>query len=235
MPFGFRPSSARLSSRAARSSSSAPTRLARTSTRSRSAPGQQPRRHLDDRDGAAERRRRRCRARGRCSRRRRRAATSECPADRAPRSNPSRAGRRPSASAESPARDPVARIACSNWICSSPPAVSFTRRLCASTISAMALQVAAPCDASPADRCRSVSRLTTLFLNVAQLREIDLRLAELDAPRLRVARLVEDLGDVQQRLRGNAAAIDADAAGIHFGIDERGAESPRSAARNAAA
>ena len=29
------------------------------------------------------------------------------------------------------------------------------------------------------------------------------------------------LRDVQQRLRRNAAAIDADAAGIHFAVDER--------------
>ena len=64
---------------------------------------QQPGRHLDDRDGAAERGVDRCRARGRCSRRRRPAATSGCRADRAPRSNPSRADRRPSASAGSPA------------------------------------------------------------------------------------------------------------------------------------
>ena len=50
------------------------------------------RRHLDDGDGAAERGVDACRARGRCSRRRRRAATSGCRADRARRSNPSRAG-----------------------------------------------------------------------------------------------------------------------------------------------
>ena len=37
-------------------------------------------------------------------------------------------------------------------------------------------------------------------------------------------RFVDHFRDVQQRLRGNAAAIDADAAGIGFGIDERDAE-----------
>ena len=69
-----------------------------------------------------------------------------------------------------------------------------------------------------------VSRLTTLFLKSRSLSRSILRLAELDAPRLRVARLVDQLGDVQQRLRRNAAAIDADAAGIHFGIDEGDAQ-----------
>ena len=39
------------------------------------------------------------------------------------------------------------------------------------------------------------------------------------------ARLAEDLRDVQQRFRRDAAAIHADAAGIRFGIDERDAES----------
>ena len=71
-------------------------------------------------------------------------------------------------------------------------------------------------------------------LERAQLVEIDLRFAELDAPRFRVARLVDELGDVKQRLRRNAAAVDADAAGVRLRIDEGDAR-PRSAARNAAA
>ena len=64
--------------------------------------------------------------------------------------------------------------------------------------------------------------LDDAVLERAQLVEIDLRLAEGDAPRRRVLRLARStLGDVQQRLRRNAAAIEADAAGIRFGIDER--------------
>src|SRR2546428_8710481 len=61
-------------------------------------------------------------------------------------------------------------------------------------------------------------------LEVAQLREIDVGLTELDAPRLRVTRLVETLRDVQQRLRWNAATVHTDAARIHLRIDERGTE-----------
>ena len=66
--------------------------------------------------------------------------------------------------------------------------------------------------------------LDDVVLEVAQLVEVDLRLAELDAPRLGVARFVDQLGDMEQRLGRNAAAIDAHAAGVHFGIDERDAE-----------
>ena len=44
--------------------------------------------------------------------------------------------------------------------------------------------------------------------------------AELDAPLLRVLRFLEQLGDVQQRLRRNAAAIQAHAAGILLVVDE---------------
>ena len=58
-------------------------------------------------------------------------------------------------------------------------------------------------------------------LEGAQLVDVDLRLAELDAPVAGVLRLVEHLGDVQQRLRGNAAAIQAHAAGILLRIDQR--------------
>src|SRR5204863_1861495 len=58
----------------------------------------------------------------------------------------------------------------------------------------------------------------------AQLRQIDPGFAELHAPAARLARFVDQLRDVQQRLRWNAAAVDTDAAGIDFGIDERGGE-----------
>src|SRR5262245_434528 len=64
--------------------------------------------------------------------------------------------------------------------------------------------------------------LDDVVLEFAQLREIDLRLAELDAPRLRMPRLVDELGDVQERLRRNTPAVDADAAGVRLGIDQRG-------------
>ncbi len=77
--------------------------------------------------------------------------------------------------------------------------------------------------------------LDDVVLELAELVEIDLRLAELDAPRLRVTRFVEHLRDVQQGLGRNAAAIDADAAGIHFGIDRARRSDRDRRARNAAA
>src|SRR2546426_903363 len=66
--------------------------------------------------------------------------------------------------------------------------------------------------------------LDDVVLEVAQLREIDPRLAELDTPRLRVARLVNQVRDVQQRFRRDASDVHADAAGVGIGIDERGGE-----------
>src|SRR5258708_40005867 len=62
--------------------------------------------------------------------------------------------------------------------------------------------------------------LDDAVLEFAQLGEVDLRLAEIDPPRLRVTRLVQELRHVQQRLGRNTAAIHADAARIHFGVDE---------------
>ena len=79
------------------------------------------------------------------------------------------------------------------------------------------------------------------ILEGAQLVQIDRRLAEFDAPRRRVPGLGDHLGDVQQRLRGDAAAIDAHAAGVVFRIDEddlqaevRGEKRRRISARSAA-
>ena len=66
-----------------------------------------------------------------------------------------------------------------------------------------------------------VSFLTTFVFEVAQPVEIDLRLAELDAPRFGVLGLVDHRGHVQQRLRGNAADVEADAAGILAFVDQR--------------
>ena len=59
-----------------------------------------------------------------------------------------------------------------------------------------------------------------LVLEVAQLVEIDRRLGELDAEVFGVGRLGDHVGDVQQRLRRDAAAVDADAAGVLFRIDQ---------------
>ena len=55
----------------------------------------------------------------------------------------------------------------------------------------------------------------------AQLFEVDLGLAEADPQLLGAARVVEQLRGVEQRLRGDAAAVEADAAGVLFGIDQR--------------
>ena len=63
--------------------------------------------------------------------------------------------------------------------------------------------------------------LDDAVLVVAELVDVDLGLAELDAPLLGVLRFVEDLGDVQQRLRRNAAAVQAHAAGVLLVVDER--------------
>ena len=120
--------------------------------------------------------------------------------------------------------EPVARIACSNCTVLVAAGGQLHRQVCARRRSRPS-----PCRYCTL-RCFTScpvplgQPLDDVVLERAQLGEIDLRLAELDAPRLRVARLVEQLGDVQQRLRRNAAAIDADAAGIRFGIDERDAE-----------
>ncbi len=50
----------------------------------------------------------------------------------------------------------------------------------------------------------------------AQAGKIDLRIAVVDAPVLGVARFVDQLGDMKQCLGGDAAAIQADAAGIQL-------------------
>ena len=141
---------------------------------------------------SSRRRSRRCqaprrptRARGRCSRRPQRAATRDVRRNREQTWSPSRA--------ESPlpgnlraagttGTEPVARIACSNWMVSSPPAVSFTRSVCASTSSP-----------SPWTSCtfrlftRSpvplVSRLTTASLNARRSGRSDRGLSRTRRPR----------------------------------------------------
>src|SRR5438105_15445730 len=62
--------------------------------------------------------------------------------------------------------------------------------------------------------------LDDAVLEVTELGEVDLRFGELDAPRLRVTRFVDDLGDVQQRLGRNASAVHAHAARVRFGVAE---------------
>src|SRR4029079_17007258 len=49
----------------------------------------------------------------------------------------------------------------------------------------------------------------------------DARLGKCHAPVAGVARFVDDLGDMQQCLRRDAPAIETDAAGILFLVDER--------------
>ena len=55
----------------------------------------------------------------------------------------------------------------------------------------------------------------------AQPFEVDLRLAEGDAPLLGLPRLADQGGDVEQGLRGDAAAVEADAAGVRLLVDQR--------------
>src|SRR6185436_14275764 len=66
--------------------------------------------------------------------------------------------------------------------------------------------------------------LDDVVLELPELREVHFRLAELHAPCLRVARLVDDVRDMEQRLRRDAAPIHAHAARIRFWIHERDAE-----------
>ena len=44
---------------------------------------------------------------------------------------------------------------------------------------------------------------------------------KVDTPILGLLRFLNQLGDMQQRFRRNAAAVEAYAAGIHLGIDQR--------------
>src|SRR6266550_4661730 len=60
-----------------------------------------------------------------------------------------------------------------------------------------------------------------LRLESAQAIDVNLRRSEGDAPGFRVPGLVEYFRHVQQRLRGDAPAIQADAARIDLRIDER--------------
>ena len=63
--------------------------------------------------------------------------------------------------------------------------------------------------------------LDDTFFPRAQACQIDFRRGEFDAPVLGLMRFFQQLGHVQQRLRRNAAAVEADAAGIHLRVDQR--------------
>ena len=67
--------------------------------------------------------------------------------------------------------------------------------------------------------------LDDAVLPVEQLGQIDLRRAELDAVRAHLADFVDDLGGMQQRLGGNAADVEADAAQHRPAFDQRDLES----------
>src|SRR6185369_15850438 len=60
-----------------------------------------------------------------------------------------------------------------------------------------------------------------LVLEGPELVEIDLGLFERDPEIRRMRGFADDVGDMQQRLRWNAAAVDADAARVLLRIDER--------------
>ncbi len=62
--------------------------------------------------------------------------------------------------------------------------------------------------------------LDDALLPGAKLAEIDFGVGEFDSPILRVAGFVDELSDVEERLRRDAAAVKADASGIEFRVDE---------------
>ena len=66
-----------------------------------------------------------------------------------------------------------------------------------------------------------VSFFTTPSFQRAQPRQIDLRGRKVDSPIFRLLGFFNQLGDVQQRLRRNAAAVETHAAGIHLRVDQR--------------
>ena len=197
-------------------------RCARSVTRSRSAPGSRPVGQLDDRDLRAERRvdgahlqadvaaaddEQRLRHVGQIERR---------------RSSPSRAGCRSRARhrrARPGGDDACVERQLSRVLpslaarCSSVVRVDERRR---------ALDVG---DLAPLRRAAPrppVSFSTTLVLERrAACRGRSSARAKVMPHAGRVLRLVDHLGDVQQRLRRNAAAIEADAARVRLGVDER--------------
>jgi len=72
-------------------------------------------------------------------------------------------------------------------------------------------------------------------LERAQLGQVELRLPEVDAPRLRLTRFVHENRRCAAAPLTGAAAIHAHAARVHFGIDERDAETEIGCVEDAAA
>jgi hypothetical protein len=119
--------------------------------------------------------------------------------------------------------DPVARIACSKLHLLLAAGVELHPQVVGVDDLGIALQVFHLPDLHQLAGAAGVL-LDDVVLEGAQLGEIDRRLAEVHAPGLRVARFVDQLGDVQQRLRRDAATVDADAARVRLRIDQRDAE-----------
>ena len=117
----------------------------------------------------------------------------------------------------------MARIACSNvsvsWV---PSAFLMTQRVRIDDLGE-ALNVV---DLAMLDELSRPARepLDDVVLELTQLAEIDLGFTELDAPGFRVSGFIDQLRDVQKGFRRNAPSIDADAARIHFRIDQDDAQ-----------
>ena len=115
--------------------------------------------------------------------------------------------------------EPVARIRCSNCSSVVPPGP-------ATDIDRGPGQRRAPLHERDLPHLRDAADaggelVDDALLETAELVDVHLRLAVGHAQIARVLRLVDHLGDVEQRLRRNAAAIETDAAGILFLVNER--------------
>ena len=119
-------------------------------------------------------------------------------------------------------REPVARMQCSKvsrsvWPGAVEPVEPQRGRILEVAAGVDDLDVAALGQLlQPAGEC-----VDHLLFAGAQLVDIDLRRLEVDAPAGHFLRLADHAGDVQQGLRRNAAAQQADAAQPRLGFDER--------------
>ena len=107
------------------------------------------------------------------------------------------------------------------WLLPSAPVTSMTCGLA---------NLPVPCTTSTLRCFASTDRPPTSLpddavLPLEQLGQVDRRRAEVDAVAAHLADFVDDLGRVQQRLRGNAAHVEADAAQHRPAFDERDLES----------
>ena len=151
------------------------------------------------------------------------------------RSSPSRADRPRCSIGGIAGVEPVARIACSK----------LQRLLAAGRLARSAACADRRSSARPwmycTLRCLTswpvplVSRLTTLFLNSRSLSRSIFGSPNSTPHAFACRDFVDQLGDVQQRLRRDAAAVDADAARVQLRGRRARRSRPRSAARNAAA